>query len=96
MRALLDNRLELLAETTTLYPANIAATIFVHLLRDPISGRPRAWGLHRLAQDGPPEEPRCWVTAHEAEEPLHASKRSSRPYGPGGGQPSRQTRGRIW
>jgi superfamily II DNA/RNA helicase len=71
VRALLDNRLELLAETTTLYPANIAAVIFVHLLRDPISGRPRAWGLHRLAQGVPPEEPRCWVAAHEAEEPAY-------------------------
>ena len=69
VRALLDNRLELLAETTTLYPANIAAVIFVHLLRDPLSGRPRAWGLHRLAQGVPPEEPRYWVAAHEAEEP---------------------------
>jgi predicted RecB family nuclease len=69
VRALMDNRLELLAETTTLYPSNIAAVIFVHLLRDPLSGRPRAWGLHRLAQRAPPEEPRCWVAAHEAEEP---------------------------
>jgi hypothetical protein len=66
---LLDNRLELLDETTTLYPANITAVIFIHLLRDPISGRPRAWGLHRLAQAAPPEEPRCWVAAHEQEEP---------------------------
>ena len=69
LRALLDNRLELLAETTTLYPANIAVAIFMHLLRDPLSGRPRAWGLHRLAQGIPPEEPRYWVAAHEAEEP---------------------------
>jgi len=43
LRALLDNRLDVLAETTTLYPTNIAVTIFAHLLRDPISGRPRAW-----------------------------------------------------
>jgi predicted RecB family nuclease len=69
VRALLDNRLELLTETTTLYLANMATAIFVHLLRDPISGRPRAWGLHRLAQDAPPEEPRSWISASEAEEP---------------------------
>jgi predicted RecB family nuclease len=68
LRALLDNRVELLAETTTLYPTNIASVIFVHLLRDPFSGRPRAWGLHRLAQGAPPEEPRCWVAADEPEE----------------------------
>jgi replicative superfamily II helicase len=69
VRALMDNRLELLAETTTLYPANIAAAIFVHVLRDPLSGRPRAWGLRRLVQGAPPEAPICWVAAHEAEEP---------------------------
>jgi hypothetical protein len=69
VRPLLDNRLELLAEATTLYSANIAAVIFVHLLRDPLSGRPRAWGLHRLAQGVLPEEPRGWVAAHGAEEP---------------------------
>jgi superfamily II DNA/RNA helicase len=68
VRALLDNRLELLAETATLYPANIATTIFMHLLRDPVSGRPRAWGLHRLTQGAPPEAPHCWVSASEAEE----------------------------
>jgi Lhr-like helicase len=68
VRALMDNRLELLAETTTLYPTNIATVIFVHLFRDPSSGRPRAWGLHRLAQGAPPEEPRCWVAPDETEE----------------------------
>ncbi len=68
VRALLDNRLELVTETTTLYPANIAITIFMHLLRDPMSGRPRAWGLHRLTQGAPPEAPHCWISASEAEE----------------------------
>jgi hypothetical protein len=68
LRALSDNRVELLAETTSLYPANIAVAIFIHLVRHPLSGRPRAWGIHRLAPGLSPEEPRCWVAAHEAEE----------------------------
>jgi superfamily II DNA/RNA helicase len=67
--ALLDNHLALLDGSTTLYPANVATAIFVHLLRDPISGRPRAWGLHRLAHGMRPEQPRCWVAASEADEP---------------------------
>jgi superfamily II DNA/RNA helicase len=71
VRALLDNRLELLEESTTLYPGNIASAIFVHLLRDPISGRPRAWGLHRLAHGVPSEEPHCWIAASEADEPAY-------------------------
>ena len=70
LRALLDNRLDVLAETTTLYPANIAAAIFVHLLRDPISGRPRAWGLHRLAHGTSLSEPHSWIAASDAEEPV--------------------------
>jgi AAA domain-containing protein/PD-(D/E)XK nuclease superfamily protein len=69
LRALLDNRLDVLDETTTLYPANIGAAIFVHWLRDPMSGRPRAWGLHRLAQETSLAEPRSWIAASDAEEP---------------------------
>jgi superfamily II DNA/RNA helicase len=69
VRALEDNRLDVLAETTSLFPAHIATAIFVHLLRDPLNGQPRAWGLHRLAQGVAPEEPRCWIAAGEAEGP---------------------------
>jgi superfamily II DNA/RNA helicase len=69
VRAMVDNRLELLAGATTLYPGNIAAVMFVHVLCDPLGGRPRAWGLRRLVQGAPPEEPLCWLAAHESEEP---------------------------
>ncbi len=69
VQALLGNRLDLLVAMTSVYPANIATAMFVHLLRDPISGQPRAWGLHRLAQGAPLEEPRCWVAASAAEAP---------------------------
>jgi superfamily II DNA/RNA helicase len=69
LRALLDNRLDVLAETTTLYPANITAAIFAHLLRDPISGRPQAWGLHRLTHGTSLDGPRSWIAAGAAEEP---------------------------
>ena len=96
VRALLDNRLELLAETTTLYPANIAAR---HLYAPVTRSAERSATSLGLTSSG------TGCTARGA--PIlggcsrgggakHASKRSSPPYGPGGRQPLRQTRGHIW
>jgi len=67
VQALAHNRIDLLSAITSLYPARIATAIFVHALRDPISGRPRAWGLQRLIQGTPAEAPRCWLAASDAE-----------------------------
>jgi hypothetical protein len=65
IRALAHNEVQLRAETTPLYPAHVSTAIFVHLLRDPSHGRPRAWGLHRLAEDIDADMPRCWIAATE-------------------------------
>ncbi len=66
IRALDSNRVERLAEHTSLFPANISTVIFVRLLRDPRSGRPRAWGLQRLTDAAEPEPARYWIAATEA------------------------------
>lgn len=67
IQALVDNRAELLAPTTSLYPAHIGTVIYLHMLRDPRSGRPRAWVLHRLQEGEEPEPPRCWMASAEAD-----------------------------
>jgi superfamily II DNA/RNA helicase len=69
IRALVENRVERLTEATSLFPANISTVIFVHVLRDPNSGRPRAWGLQRLSAQDVPETTPCWVAATEADIP---------------------------
>ena len=50
VRALTDNRLEVVAETTSLYPANIVTAIFMHVVRDPRLEQLRVWGLYRLCR----------------------------------------------
>src|SRR5205823_10296663 len=67
VQALTHNRIDLLSATTSLYPAGIGTAIFAHALRDPISGRPRAWGLQRVIQGAPSEAPRCWIAASDTE-----------------------------
>ncbi len=67
IRALTENRVELLHDTTSRFPANISTAIFIHLLREPSSGRPRAWGLQRYTEGAPPEPPQSWVAADEAD-----------------------------
>jgi len=67
VQALVHNRIDLLTATTSLYPANIATALFVHALRDPLSGRPRAWGLLRINQGTPSEVPQCWIAANDTE-----------------------------
>jgi predicted RecB family nuclease len=67
VRALTDNHLEVVAETTALYPANIATALFLHVVRDPRNDRLRTWGLHRLIRGTQPEAPHCWVAASETE-----------------------------
>ena len=47
VRALTDNRLEVLTDTTSLYPGNIGTTIFMHVVRDPRHEQLRVWGLYR-------------------------------------------------
>src|SRR5262249_1825014 len=69
VQALAHNRIDLLSPTTPLCPARIGKAIFVHGLRDPISGRPRAWGLQRVIQGAPSEAPHCWIAASDTETP---------------------------
>ena len=65
VRALTDNRLEVLADTTSLYPGNIGTAIFMHVMRDPRSEQLRVWGLYRSVQGIPDEAPHIWVAASE-------------------------------
>ena len=65
IRALVENRTELLSTTTALYPANISTVLFLHALRDPRTGQARAWGLRRLAASDTVDTVRCWVAATE-------------------------------
>ena len=65
IRALVENRTELLSATTALYPANISTVLFLHALRDPRTGQARAWGLRRLAASDTVGTVRCWVAATE-------------------------------
>lgn len=67
IRALVDNRAELLAPTTALYPAHIGAVIYMHMLRDPRNGCTRAWVLHRFSEGEEPEPPRYWMAASESD-----------------------------
>jgi AAA domain len=67
VRALTDNRLEVLADTTSLYPSNIGTTIFMHVVRDPRHEQLRVWGLYRSIQGTPNEPPHVWVAADEDE-----------------------------
>jgi superfamily II DNA/RNA helicase len=71
VHALATNHLYVLSDTTALYPANISTAVFVHLLRDAASGRPRAWGLHRLSvhQPAPDDPPQCWIATAETDIP---------------------------
>jgi Lhr-like helicase/predicted RecB family nuclease len=63
VRALTDNRLEVLADTTSLYPGNIGMAIFLHVVRDPRHEQLRVWGLYRSMQGTPAEAPYVWVAA---------------------------------
>ena len=67
VRALTDNRLEVLADTTSLYPGNIGTAIFMHVVRDPRHEQLRVWGLHRSIQGTPSGAPHAWVAAGEDE-----------------------------
>ena len=67
VRALTDNRLEVLADTTSLYPGNIGTAIFMHVVRDPRHEQLRVWGLHRSIQGTPSEAPHAWVAAGDDE-----------------------------
>jgi superfamily II DNA/RNA helicase/predicted RecB family nuclease len=67
IRALVANRAGLLAPHTSLYPAQIDTVIYLHMLRDPHSGRPRAWALQRWREAEAPESIQCWIAATEAD-----------------------------
>src|SRR4030095_4062444 len=67
IRALMDNRLEVLTDTTSLYPGNIGAAIFMHVVRDPRHEQLRVWGLYRSLQGIPDEAPHIWVATDEDE-----------------------------
>lgn len=74
IRALVDNRVELLSATTSLFPSNISTMLFVHIAPDPRNGRARAWGLQRLTTPETPETTHAWVAATEADIPAcHAA-----------------------
>jgi hypothetical protein len=67
VRALTDNRLEVLADTTSLYPGNIGTAIFMHVVCDSRHEQLRVWGLHRSIQGTPAGAPHTWVAAGEDE-----------------------------
>jgi AAA domain len=67
VRAVTDNRLEVLADTTSLYPGNIGTAIFMHVMRDPRHERLCVWGLHRSIQGTPAGTPHVWVAAGDDE-----------------------------
>jgi replicative superfamily II helicase len=67
IRALAENRVGLLAATTSLYPAQISNVVYLHLLRDPHSGRVRAWALHRWREGEEPASTRCWIAATDSD-----------------------------
>ena len=67
VRALTDNRLEVLVDTTSLYPGNIGTAIFMHVVHDPRHEQLRVWGLHRSIQGTPTGAPHVWVAADEDE-----------------------------
>ena len=67
IQALTENRVGLLVPTTSLYPAQINAVIYLHILRDPRSGRPHAWALQRWGDAGEPESTQCWIATTEAD-----------------------------
>lgn len=41
--------------------------VYLHILRDPRSGRPRAWALRRWQESEEPEPIQSWIAATEAE-----------------------------
>lgn len=45
LEALMTNRISLYKKKTRLYPANISTPIFLHILKDPLTGLPRLIGL---------------------------------------------------
>ena len=67
IRALVDNRVELLSATTSLFPANISTVLFVHIARDPRNGQPHAWGLQRLVASETAATTHCWVAHSQAD-----------------------------
>ena len=67
VRSLVDNQILRLNLTTTLYPANVSTLVFVHLLQDPWTGRPRGWGVRRLGDHASPATVRCWIALNEAD-----------------------------
>ena len=67
VRGLVHNQIILLNKTTTLYPANISTVIFLSLLRDPRTGRPRGWGLQWLGDNAPPAATRSWIAISQAD-----------------------------
>ncbi|WP_089937246.1 DEAD/DEAH box helicase [Candidatus Entotheonella palauensis] len=67
IRALIENRAGLLTSATSLYPARIDTVIYLHILRNPHSGRPRAWALYPWPEAGEPDAITCRIAATEAD-----------------------------
>jgi hypothetical protein len=67
IRALVENRVGLLATHTSLYPAQINTVVYLHMLRNPHSGRPRAWALYRWREAEESASTRCWIAATDAD-----------------------------
>jgi hypothetical protein len=67
IRALVENHVGLLATHTSLYPAQINTVVYLHMLRNPHSGRPRAWALYRWREAEESASTRCWIAATDAD-----------------------------
>ena len=67
LTALRTNRIGLWERKTRLFPANLSAAFFIHLVEDPVSGMPRVLGWRVLDPDGTEIDARTWTVAEEAE-----------------------------
>lgn len=69
LTALRTNRIGLRERKTRLFPANLSAALFIHLVEDPVSGMPRVLGWRVLDPDGAVIDAQTWTVADEAELP---------------------------
>ena len=67
LTALRTNRIGLRERKTRLFPANLSAVLFIHLVEDPVSGMPRVLGWRVVDPDGTVIDARTWTVADETE-----------------------------
>ena len=70
LAALRTNRIGVRERKTRLFPANLSAALFIHLVEDPVSGMPRVLGWRVVDPDGTVIDTRTWTVADEAELPV--------------------------